>query len=102
MVFILLPYLVRANRARRCRERVKQGGGPPGLCRSDPFSRIAYQMVAGGQVCRHPAIQQRSYILEKLLAFHTTHATPLPQTLADVQATIDQLPKNTEKKTLKN
>ncbi len=58
------------------------------------FSRIAYQIVAGGQVCRHPAIQQRSYLLEKLLAFHTTHATPMAQTLADVQAAIDQLPKS--------
>jgi hypothetical protein len=40
------------------------------------FARIAYQMVAGGQVCRHPAMQQQSYILEKLLTFHTAHGTP--------------------------
>ena len=58
------------------------------------FTRIAYQIVAGRQVCRHPAIQQRSYILHKLLAFHTDHGTPMRQTLADVQAAIDQLPKS--------
>jgi transposase len=58
------------------------------------FSRIAYQMVAGRQVCRHPAIRQRSYIVQKLLAFHTEHGTPLPQMLADARAAIDQLPPN--------
>jgi transposase len=58
------------------------------------FTRIAYQMVAGRQVCRHPAIQQRSYIVHKLLGFHSDHGTPLRQTLADVQAAIDQLPKS--------
>jgi transposase len=58
------------------------------------LSRIAYQIVAGGQVCRHPAMQQRSYVLEKLLAFHTEHSTAMTQTLADVQAAIEQLPKS--------
>jgi transposase len=55
------------------------------------FCRIAYQIVAGGQVCRHPAIQQRSYPLAKLLAFHSDHGTPMEQTLADLKAAIDQL-----------
>jgi transposase len=57
------------------------------------FGRIVYQMVAGGQVCRHPSVQQRDYVITKLLAFHAEHQTPMPQTLADVQATIDHLPK---------
>jgi hypothetical protein len=57
------------------------------------FSRMAYQIVAGGQVCRHPAIKQQSYILEKLLIFHTEHGTPMEQTLADLQAAAEQLPK---------
>jgi len=55
---------------------------------------LAYQIVAGGQVCRHPAMQQQSYILEKLLIFHTEHATATTQTLADLQAAAEQLPKS--------
>ena len=30
------------------------------------FCRIAYQMVAGGQVFRHPSCQKRDSILHKL------------------------------------
>ena len=36
------------------------------------FCRIAFQMVAGRQVFRHPSIQGRHYILDKLSAFHRT------------------------------
>jgi hypothetical protein len=38
------------------------------------LGRIAYQMVAGGQVFRHPCLQHRSYILDKLNAFEREHA----------------------------
>jgi transposase len=58
------------------------------------FCRIAYQMVAGGQVFRHPCLQHRSYILDKLNAFHRDHETPLPQALADLQAAIEHLPRS--------
>jgi transposase len=58
------------------------------------FSRIAYAMVAGRQLFPHPCCQQRSYILDKLLAFHRTHDTPWPQVLADLQAATDQLPRS--------
>lgn len=57
------------------------------------FCRIAYQVVAGGQVFRHPAVQQRGYLLDKLLAFHRAHGTPMAETLADLQAAIEQLPR---------
>jgi hypothetical protein len=57
------------------------------------FCRIAYQMVAGRQIFHHPAVQQRSYLLDKLLVFHRAHETPMAQTLADLQAAIEQLPK---------
>jgi transposase len=60
---------------------------------ADRFCRIAYQLVAGGQVFRHPAMQQQSYVLDKLLAFHREHATPAAPMLADVQAAIAQLPR---------
>ena len=56
------------------------------------FCRIAYQIVAGKQGFRHPSMQQRSYILDKLNAFHRDHATPMAQTLADLQAAIGQRP----------
>jgi transposase len=58
------------------------------------FCRIAYQIVAGRQRFQHPSVQQRSYVLDKLIAFHRDHETPIAQTLADLQAAIDQLPKN--------
>jgi len=56
------------------------------------FCRIAYQMVAGRQVFRHPCIQQRSYIVDKLNAFHAEHETPLADVLADLQRAIEQIP----------
>jgi len=56
------------------------------------FCRIAFQMVAGRQVFRHPCIQGRHYILDKLSAFHRTHDTPLPEVLRDLNAAIGQLP----------
>jgi transposase len=37
--------------------------------------RIAFHMVAGRQVFRHPGIQGRHYILDKLSAFHRDHDT---------------------------
>ena len=57
------------------------------------FCRIAYHMVAGRQVFRHPCLQGRHYILDKLAAFHRTHDTPAPELLRDLQAAIEQLPR---------
>jgi transposase len=56
------------------------------------FCRIAFQMVAGRQVFRHPSLQGRHYILDKLTAFHREHATAMPAVLRDLQAAIGQLP----------
>jgi transposase len=56
------------------------------------FCRICFQMVAGRQVFRHPCIQGRHYILDKLMAFHREHDTPMPEVLRDLQAAIGQLP----------
>jgi len=57
------------------------------------FCRIAFQMVAGGQVFNHPACRDRSYILDKLMKFHNEHGTPAPQVLADLQSAVPQIPK---------
>jgi transposase len=56
------------------------------------FCRIAFQMVAGRRVFRHPSIPGRHYLLDKLSAFHREHATPMPELLRDLQAAIGQLP----------
>jgi transposase len=56
------------------------------------FCRIAFQMVAGRQVFRHPAIQGRHYILDKLTAFHRDHGTGSVELLRDLQAAIGQIP----------
>jgi transposase len=57
------------------------------------FARIAYQLVAGGQVFRHPGLQGRHYILDKLSAFHREHDTEVPTLLRDLQAAIAHLPR---------
>jgi transposase len=57
------------------------------------FCRIAFQMVAGRHVFRHPCIQGRHYILDKLTAFHREHDTGMVDVLRDLQAAIGQLPR---------
>ncbi len=58
------------------------------------FSRLAYALVASQQLLRHPCCQQRHYLLDKLLAFQREHDTAMPQVLADLQATIEHLPRS--------
>jgi transposase len=56
------------------------------------FCRIAFQMVAGRQVFRHPSIQGRHYVLEKLSAFHVAHDTGMAEVLRDLRAAVEQVP----------
>jgi transposase len=56
------------------------------------FCRIAYQMVAGRQVFRHPGVQGRHYVLDKLSAFHREHDTGAAELLRDLQAAVAQVP----------
>jgi transposase len=56
------------------------------------FARIAFQIVAGRQVYRHPSQRERGYILDKLLAFHLEHQTPWPAILRDLHLALDQIP----------
>jgi hypothetical protein len=58
------------------------------------FCRIAFQMVAGRQVFRHPCLHERNYILQKLLAFHVEHQTPMHDTMRDLHQTITHIPKS--------
>jgi transposase len=56
------------------------------------FSRISFQMVAGGKVFDHPAARRRDYILQKLIGFHQQHQTPALQVQDDLQQARMQLP----------
>src|ERR1700676_3139630 len=67
----------------------------PGLIRvrvAQRFSRISFQMVAGGNVYNHPAVRQRDYILQKLITFHHQHETPALQVQLDLNRVIQHLP----------
>ncbi len=56
------------------------------------FCRIAFHMVAGRQVFRHPSMRERGYILDKLLAFHLDHETPYKDILHDLHLATAQVP----------
>ena len=56
------------------------------------FARISFQMVAGRQVFRHPALQGRNYVLDKLMRFHLEHHSEPEAMLADLRAAAGQLP----------
>src|SRR5262249_59261585 len=56
------------------------------------FCRIAYRLVAGRQVFRHPSCRERHYILEKLSIFYAGHETPLEQVLCGLKEAINWLP----------
>ena len=59
------------------------------------FTRLAFACVAGDQPMKHPAFREPDSILEKLREFHGLHKTPMDQLLADLQATVEQLPYHT-------
>jgi hypothetical protein len=56
------------------------------------FTRVLFQMVAGGKVFRHPACRERDYVLEKLLAFQQARETPLDQALQNLETARLQIP----------
>ena len=56
------------------------------------FCRIAYHMVAGGQVFRHPSCRERHSILEKLTIFYSEHETPIEQVLRDLCVAVEGIP----------
>jgi hypothetical protein len=58
------------------------------------FCRIAYRMVAGRQVYRHPSCQERHYILAKLGMFYIAHETLLEQVSRDLRAAVDWIPRS--------
>jgi transposase len=56
------------------------------------FSRLAFALVAGRQLFPHPCCQPRHYILQKLLEFHSEHATPPEAMRRDLETVVAQLP----------
>lgn len=57
------------------------------------FTRLAYVVLAGRRVLRHPCCQPGDAILLKLSEFHRARQAPMTQVLADLQAAVDQLPR---------
>ena len=58
------------------------------------FCRIAYQMVAGRKAYRHPACQDKDYVLKKLIEFHTRHECGAEQIMRNLDAAVAQLPRS--------
>ena len=65
---------------------------------ANKFTRVAFACVAGNEPMKHSAFQDPDSILEKLRQFHHVHQTPMDQVLADLQATVEQLPYHTRKR----
>jgi len=59
------------------------------------FSRIAFACVAGDTPLRHECCRDPNSILIKLRLFHYEHATPVGQTLTDMENAVAQLPLKT-------
>jgi transposase len=57
------------------------------------FCRIAYPMVAGRQVFRHPSCRPRHKILEKLINFHIDHALKISMLMHDLTAALEWIPR---------
>ena len=55
--------------------------------------RIAFRMVAGQEVFRHPSCKDRRAILDKLIKFHMVHETPMAQVMGDLEAATQQIPR---------
>jgi transposase len=58
------------------------------------FCRIAYRMVAGQAVYRHPSCQHRHYVLDKLIRFSIEHNIDCTQVLRDLESAVSQLPRS--------
>lgn len=73
----------------------RNSGVDPRLVRvrvAQRFARISLQMIAGGKVFAHPAVQGRDYVLKKLIEFHHRHQTSPLIVQQELQQAIKQLP----------
>jgi transposase len=57
------------------------------------FTRFAFALLTSRQLFRHPACQERHYVLGKILKFHTEHGTATELFRKDMEAACAQLPK---------
>jgi transposase len=91
--------LVHCNHYFRARaERWTHAGKDPRWVRvkvAKIFSRLAFAMVAGRQLFRHPCCQPRHTILGKLLAFASEHGTDPVALRRLLEAAVEQLPPKT-------
>ena len=58
------------------------------------FTRIAFALVAGRRLFRHPCMQPRGYLIEKPMRFQHEHDTGMTQRLRDIEAALEQIPKS--------
>jgi transposase len=73
----------------------RQAGKDPRWIRvkvAKTFSRLAFAMLAGPCLIPHACCRPRHYILDKVLAFHRDHDTPMSVVLEDLQVASEQLP----------
>ena len=64
------------------------------------FSCLAYAMVAGKQGSLILVVEERHYILAKLMKFYTSHDS-LPQTMSEELQAVEQLPAKTRREEIK-
>jgi len=58
---------------------------------ADRFCRIAFQVVAGDGILRHPCLQKRHYVVKKLMEFYDEHSIAIDETKSDLDAAVAQL-----------
>jgi transposase len=60
---------------------------------ADRFSRLAYRLTAAQEVYRHPSQGPRDYIIMKLIKFHDEHNIDIAETVSNLQAAAERLPR---------
>jgi transposase len=58
---------------------------------ADRFCRIAFQVAAGDGTLRHPCLQKRHYVVNKLIKFYNSHNIDIKETKIDLDAAVAQL-----------
>jgi transposase len=61
---------------------------------ADRFSRLAYHLTAAEEVYRHPSQGSRDYIIKKLIEFHDEHTIDIAETVSNLQAAAERLPRS--------
>jgi transposase len=82
-------YLAKADRWRR--DKKSPGWIHVKIAKS--FSRLLFVLLSNRCLYPHPACQARHYILDKLMAFHRDHDTPMSLVMQDLEEAARHFPK---------